>query len=114
MVGHVELDHMGVTAGAFDLRAQVLELFDPAAGQHDGSAGARQGARELRAQAAGGAGHEGRRGPERSCCKPLGFSVFMKERSFDYRAQPGRRIKSRRGDPHSAPAQFPIHYPRPS
>ena len=51
--------HMRVAAFGLDLRAQVLELFDAAAGQHHGGAGARQRARELRAQAAGCARHEG-------------------------------------------------------
>jgi hypothetical protein len=42
-IGHVQLDHMGVAALAFDLRAQLLELFDTAAGQHHACAGTRQG-----------------------------------------------------------------------
>jgi hypothetical protein len=54
-----QADHVGVAALAFDLRAQVLQLLDAAAGQHDRRAGARQRAGELRAQAAGGAGDEG-------------------------------------------------------
>ncbi len=58
-VGHVELDHVRVAALGLDLRAQLLELLDAAAGQHHGGAGARQRAGELRAQAAGGARDEG-------------------------------------------------------
>jgi hypothetical protein len=65
-VGHVELDHVGVAALAFDLRAQFLELLDAAAGQHHGGAGARQRFRELGAQAAGGAGDTKATRPERS------------------------------------------------
>ena len=52
-------DHVRVAALGLDLRAQVLELFDAAAGQDHRGAGARQRARELRAQPAGSAGHEG-------------------------------------------------------
>jgi hypothetical protein len=59
MVRHVELDDMGVTAGAVQLGPQVLELLDPAPGQHDRRAGRRERARELRAQAAGRACHKG-------------------------------------------------------
>jgi hypothetical protein len=59
VVGHVQLDHMGVAALAFDLCAQFLELFQSAAGQHDARAGGSQGARKLGAQAAGGAGDKG-------------------------------------------------------
>jgi hypothetical protein len=54
-----QADHVGVAALAFDLRAQVLQLLDAAAGQHHRGAGACQRAGELRAQAAGGAGDKG-------------------------------------------------------
>ena len=59
VVGDVELDHMGVTAVALDLGAQLLEFFQAATGQHDARTGRCQRPRELRAQAAGGPGDEG-------------------------------------------------------
>ena len=59
VVGHVQLHHMGVAALAFNLRAQRLELFQAAAGQHHTRTGLGQGARKLRPQTAGGAGHQG-------------------------------------------------------
>ena len=57
--GHVEADDVRVAALALDLRAQVLELLDAARGQHHGGTGAGQHARELRAEAARSAGHQG-------------------------------------------------------
>ncbi|MNV45695.1 hypothetical protein D3C71_1375010 [compost metagenome] len=59
VVGHIEFDHMGITALAFDARTQLLEFFHAAAGQHDACARAGQGAGKLSAQAAGGARDEG-------------------------------------------------------
>ena len=56
VVGHVQLDHMGVTAFAIDKSAQLFELLHPAARQHHRGARQRQGFCKLRAQAATGAG----------------------------------------------------------
>ena len=58
-LGHVQFDHMGVAALAFNARAQLLELVDAAARQHHGGAGARQCLGKLGAQSAGSAGDEG-------------------------------------------------------
>jgi hypothetical protein len=58
-VGHVQRQHVGVTASGLDLGAQGLELFHTAAGQHHGGPGARQGFGELGPQAARRAGDEG-------------------------------------------------------
>ena len=59
VVGHVQFDHMGITALAFDACAQLLEFFDAAARQHHARAGTRQGAGKLCAQAAGSTGDKG-------------------------------------------------------
>ncbi len=50
---------MGVAALSLDLRAQVLEAFDAACAQDDGSAGAGQHTGRLGAQPTRGAGDEG-------------------------------------------------------
>ena len=59
VVGDVERDDVRVAALGLDLGAQALQPLDAAAGQHHAGAGLGQVARELRAQAAGGAGDEG-------------------------------------------------------
>jgi hypothetical protein len=58
VVGDVEPDDVGIAAVGFDLGAQRLQALDPAAGQRDAGAGLRERPRELRAEAAGGAGDE--------------------------------------------------------
>jgi hypothetical protein len=57
-VGDVERHHMGVAALGLDLGAQRLQPLHAARGQHHAGAGLGQRARELRAQAAGGAGDQ--------------------------------------------------------
>ena len=48
-----------ITALGLNLRAQILEPFNAAAGQHHGGAGAGQGAGKLRPEATRGAGNQG-------------------------------------------------------
>ena len=59
LIGHIELDHMGVAALGLNFRTQFLEPFKAAAGQHHGGASAGQGAGKLRPQATRGAGNQG-------------------------------------------------------
>ena len=59
VVGDVERHDVGIAAFGLDLGAQALQPLDPAAGERDAGAGLGENARELRAEAARGAGDEG-------------------------------------------------------
>ncbi|MNV67221.1 hypothetical protein D3C71_1600110 [compost metagenome] len=84
MVGHVEFDHMGIAALPFDASAQLLEFFDPAAGQHHSGASTGQGAGKLSAQAAGGAGDKSHAAGQIDAVCHLESPYWIKiERSFD-------------------------------
>ena len=59
LVGHIERYHMGVATAGLDLGAQVLELVDPATGQHHARASFGQRAGKLGPQSAGSACDKG-------------------------------------------------------
>ena len=81
VVRHIQLHHMGVAALAFDAGAQLLELFDAAAGQHHACARTGQ-VRKLSAQAAGSAGHEGHAARQVDAVCHLNFLQIPKNRTI--------------------------------
>ncbi len=58
MVGHIQRHHMRGSASRFNLRTQLFQLVEPAAGQHHGGTGTAERSCKLSAKTARSAGHE--------------------------------------------------------